>query len=53
MPKVADAGPYRLFFFSNERNEPPHVHVERDDKVANSGCVQSRWQMRAASVAAS
>lgn len=23
-------GPYRFFFYSNERGEPPHVHVERD-----------------------
>ncbi|WP_298371031.1 DUF4160 domain-containing protein [Azospirillum sp.] len=34
MPKVADFGPYRLFFYSNERGEPPHVHVERDGNVA-------------------
>jgi hypothetical protein len=24
-------GPYRLFFFADDRHEPPHVHVERDD----------------------
>ena len=34
MPKVADVGPYRLFFYSNERGEPPHVHVERDENLA-------------------
>ena len=26
-------GPYRLFFYSSDRDEPPHVHVERDDSV--------------------
>ncbi len=34
MPTIARIGPYRFFFFSNERGEPPHVHVERDDAVA-------------------
>jgi hypothetical protein len=23
-------GPYRLFFYSFDCNEPPHVHVQRD-----------------------
>jgi hypothetical protein len=27
-------GPYRFFFYSGDRQEPPHVHVERDDKLA-------------------
>lgn len=30
-PKVMDAGPYRIYFYSHEPNEPPHVHVDRDD----------------------
>jgi len=34
MPTVLRIGPYRFFFFSNEGNEPPHVHVERDDNTA-------------------
>lgn len=34
MPKVANVGPYRIFFYSNERGEPPHVHVHRDRKLA-------------------
>lgn len=29
MPTVLRSGPYR-FFFSGDREEPPHVHVERD-----------------------
>lgn len=29
-PTIARIGPYRIFFFSNERDEPPHVHVQRD-----------------------
>lgn len=34
MPTVLRNGPYRLFFYSKDRNEPAHVHVERDDMVA-------------------
>ena len=30
MPTVLRSGPYRLFFYSADRDEPPHVHVERD-----------------------
>ena len=31
MPTVLRDGPYRFFFYSGDRDEPPHVHVERDD----------------------
>src|SRR5262245_28222245 len=31
MPTVLRSGPYRFFFYSGDGNEPPHVHVERDD----------------------
>lgn len=24
------SGPYRFFFYAGDREEPPHVHVERD-----------------------
>ncbi|HEV2177470.1 MAG TPA: DUF4160 domain-containing protein [Terriglobia bacterium] len=34
MPTVLRSGAYRLFFYAGDRDEPPHVHVERDDKVA-------------------
>ena len=27
MPVVLRVGPYRFFFYSNESNEPPHIHV--------------------------
>ena len=33
-PTVLRAGPYRLFFFSGDRSEPPHVHAERDEHRA-------------------
>ena len=28
------AGPYRMYFYSHEPNEPPHIHVDRDDASA-------------------
>jgi hypothetical protein len=28
---VLQSGPYRWFFYSGDGEEPPHVHVERDD----------------------
>ncbi|MCB1502627.1 MAG: DUF4160 domain-containing protein [Bauldia sp.] len=34
MPTVLRLGAYRLFFYSADGDEPPHVHVERDDSVA-------------------
>lgn len=34
MPTVLRSGPYRLYFYSHEPNEPPHVHVDRDDSTA-------------------
>ena len=33
MPTVLREGPYRLFFYSADGIEPPHVHVERDFKI--------------------
>lgn len=34
MPTVLRIGPYRFYFYSHEPNEPPHIHVDRDDKSA-------------------
>jgi hypothetical protein len=34
MPTVLRGGPYRFYFYSHEPNEPPHVHVDRDDLSA-------------------
>jgi hypothetical protein len=34
MPTVLRSGPYRFYFYSYEPNEPPHVHVDRDDLSA-------------------
>jgi hypothetical protein len=34
MPTVLRSGPYRFFFYAGDRDEPPHIHVERDDNEA-------------------
>lgn len=34
MPTVFRSGPYRFFFYAGDRDEPYHIHVERDDKVS-------------------
>ena len=30
MPTVLRVGPYRVYFVSHDRGEPPHVHVDRE-----------------------
>lgn len=34
MPTILRVGPYRFFFYSGDRGEPKHVHVEREDNIA-------------------
>ncbi len=34
MPTVLMIGSHRFFFFSGDRDEPAHVHVDRDNHVA-------------------
>lgn len=41
-PTVLQSGPYRFFFFSSERNEPAHIHVKRDRRLARFWLVPVR-----------
>jgi hypothetical protein len=34
VPTIWRPGPYRVYFHTHEPNEPPHVHVDRDDQSA-------------------
>ena len=34
MPTVLRIGPYKFFFYSNNGDEPQHVHISRDNKIA-------------------
>jgi len=34
MPTILVSGPYRFFFGSLDKGEPPHIHVQREKLVA-------------------
>ena len=34
VPTPLRIGPYRFFFYANDREEPSHVHVQRDRHTA-------------------
>jgi hypothetical protein len=34
VPTILRIGPYRFFFYSNENNEPVHIHVQRERALA-------------------
>jgi hypothetical protein len=44
MPTVLRVGPYRFFFFAGDKDEPPHVHVERDACMAKFWLAPPRLQ---------
>jgi hypothetical protein len=33
-PSILREGPYRVFFYSGDKEEPEHVHITRDNKEA-------------------
>jgi len=37
MPTALRDGPYRYYFYASDCAEPPHIHVERDERVAKYG----------------
>ena len=43
-PTILQTGPYRFFFYSGDRAEPPHVHVERDNNTAKFWLEPVRFQ---------
>ncbi len=45
MPTVLRSGPFRFFFYSNENQEPRHVHVQRERS-------QAKFWLRPVAVAA-
>lgn len=44
MPTVMRIGPYRFFFYASDREEPKHVHVERDAALAKFWLAPVRLQ---------
>ena len=47
MPTIARTGPYRVFFYSNNGVEPPHVHIQ------NGKALSKFWLTPVAQVSAS
>ena len=44
MPTLLRVGPYRFFCYAGDREEPPHVHIERDRSEAKFWLVPVRLQ---------
>jgi hypothetical protein len=44
MPTILRVGPYRFFFYANDRDEPPHVHIEREHNKAKFWLTPVRLQ---------
>jgi hypothetical protein len=44
MPTVSRIGPYRFFFYAGDREEPVHIHVERDTALAKYWLAPVRLQ---------
>lgn len=44
MPTVLHDGPYRFYFYASDRDEPRHIHVERDDDLAKFWLERVRLQ---------
>jgi hypothetical protein len=44
MPTVLRLGPYRFFCYAGDGEEPPHVHVERDDSEAKTWLEPTRLE---------
>lgn len=34
MPTVLRVGAHRFLFYVRDKAEPPHIHIERNDKIA-------------------
>ncbi len=44
MPTILRVGPYRLFFYAGDKDEPPHIHIEQDDRIAKFWLAPVRLQ---------
>ncbi len=44
MPTVVRIGSYRFFFYAGDRDEPRHIHVEREIAVSKFWLVPVRLQ---------
>ena len=44
MPTVLRIGPYRFYFYVGDYNEPPHIHIERDNSIAKFWLIPVRLE---------
>ncbi|MEX2381918.1 MAG: DUF4160 domain-containing protein [Opitutales bacterium] len=44
MPTILRIGPYRFLFYASDGDEPIHIHVWRDDCMANFGFAPSGYR---------
>ena len=44
MLTILKVGPYRFFFYSADGIEPPHIHAERENKIAKFWLTPVRLQ---------
>jgi len=44
MPTILRIGSYRFFFYAGDREEPPHIHVERENNKAKFWLIPVRLQ---------
>ncbi len=43
MPTVLRIGPYRFHFYSDVRNEPPHIHVAMSEGECPNGSLRDKF----------
>ncbi len=48
MPTVLLIDGWRFFFYMSERNEPPHIHVEKGDADAKYWLLADEFEVREA-----
>jgi hypothetical protein len=44
MPTVLRVNGYQFYFYAEEGNEPPHIHVAKAALMPNSGCRPRNWR---------
>jgi len=44
MPTALRPGPFRLLFHAGDRDEPAHVHVDREERIATFWLDPVHWR---------
>ena len=46
MPNILFINGWRIFFYSNENNEPPHVHCIKGDSECKIWLIQNEFEIK-------